>query len=181
MILNNNMNMKALFLIMSLITLGCSKEMDHESLSLTKKLYQGNQLRTDGYYYQYIDGDIFSIYFFYRDGIVLSVGGSENNFEAVQGYIHNNFVLKQEHKESAIGWGVFIIDGKNIAFERWYPSEQPYPAYVRAGHIVNDTTFTITESYKVNGGQKTNVNFKNETYYFKQCSTKPDSTNSFIK
>jgi hypothetical protein len=51
---------------------------------------------------------------------------------------------------------------------------------VRAGQILNDTTFVIAESYRMNEGKKTEVKERNETYHFKQFNPKPDSTNRFI-
>jgi hypothetical protein len=73
---------------------------------------------------------------------------------------------------------VFIIEDNVIKFERWYPSERPYNAFVREGVILKDTTFHITKSYRSNGTEKRE---KDEIYHFRKFSPKPDSTNVYVK
>ncbi|MBW7845753.1 MAG: hypothetical protein H3C45_08955, partial [Bacteroidia bacterium] len=90
-------------------------------------------------------------------------------------------INSDSYKKYKSNWGVFKIEGNFIQFERWYPSDPPLKAYVRAGTIINDTTFLITESYRMQDGKKTEVKTRNETYYFKQFSPKPDSTNTFVQ
>jgi len=170
-----------LLVIMSLINTNCSIWKDLEPLSRTKEPYNGNQLRIDGYYYRNINDMIYDIYFFYSDGIVLSVSGSEESLEDANNYIFENFINSEDYKDIAYQWGVFNINGNQIVFERWYPSEWPYAAYCREGHISNDTTFIVTESYKLKNGEKTEVDAINEMYHFKQFSPKPDSTNEWIE
>jgi hypothetical protein len=83
---------------------------------------------------------------------------------------------------SKFNWGVFQVNGANIKFERWYPSSGgPLKAYISSGEILNDTTFLITESYRMQKGNKTELKDRNETYYFREFSPKSDSTNKFIK
>ena len=73
---------------------------------------------------------------------------------------------------------MFLIEDNNIKFDRWYPSERPYQAFVREGVILNDTTFHITKSYRSNGNTEARV--RDEIYHFRKFSPKPDSTNRFI-
>ena len=77
-------------------------------------------------------------------------------------------------------WGTFQINKDSIVFERWYPAEVS-KSYYRSGKILNDTTFVITESYRLRNGKKKEWREKNEVYHFKAFSPKPDSTNRFIK
>ena len=89
--------------------------------------------------------------------------------------------MKGDLLDDKISWSVFQFDGNNIQFERWYPSSGgPFPAYVRSGEILNDTTFIITEIYRMKDGVKTDVEESNEVYQFQAFSPKPDSTNRFI-
>lgn len=62
-----------------------------------------------------------------------------------------------------------------------YKSVPILEAYVRAGKILNDTTFHITESYRMVDGVKTNIKQRDEMYYFREFDLKPDSLNNFIK
>ena len=51
-----------------------------------------------------------------------------------------------------------------------------------SGKILNDTTFTLKERYKLDqNGDKYNVYKSDATYYFRQYSSKPDSTNRYVK
>ena len=167
-----------LLILCVLLTLcGCG---DDDLFSLTSTPYSGDQLRTDGYYYQigYDGKTIFSSYFFYKNGILISVGGAEPSLEIMDSYIKKYYLNGQKYKKDKLSWGVFFIEDDNIKFERWYPSERPYKSFVREGVILNDTTFHITKSYRSNGSEQRE---KDEIYHFRQFSPKPDSTNVFIK
>lgn len=180
----NKLSKMRLFLFALLALTGsCKKDImrGDDELSIQKMSYTGNQLRTDGYYYQKANASFFSIYFFYNNGIILSAGGVFSNETELEDYIDREFLRNQSYKNSKITWGVFGIDGNIIKFERWYPSQPPLKAFVREGEILNDTTFVIAESYRVVDGQRTAVTQRNEVYHFKEFNPKPDSTNSFVQ
>jgi hypothetical protein len=175
-----------LFLIAIIgLAVNCSNDKigNDDELSIQRTPYTGNQLRINGYYYQkYGDPEKLTVYFLYENGILLYAGsGYEmskmNEFE--NKFASNQFIEKR--KDVKFCWGLFNIDSTNIMFERWYPSERPYKAYIRAGEILNDTTFVITQSYRMKSGKKTEIRDRSETYQFKQFDPKPDSTNKFIK
>jgi hypothetical protein len=149
-----------------------------DELSIQKKPYDGNELRLDGYYYDnYID-DYIQIYFFYRNGVILDGGNkrvselNEREEEFKNGTFYSNV------SSFKLMWGVFNIDGDSIEFEHWYPTEGPFPAYIRSGKILNDTTFHITGCRRSDGSERSD---KDEMYHFKHLVPKPDSTNNFIK
>ena len=176
-------DMRVLLLIGTLVVLSCSCKKDFmkdDGFSLERMPYTGNQLRIDGYYYQKVNSSLFSVYFLYSNGIILSAGGVFTDKTAIDNYIREEFLETLSYKESKILWGLFAIDGANIRFERWYPSDPPLKAYVRKGEILNDTTFIITQSYRVVNGQKTDIKQREETYHFNEFSPKPDSTNRFV-
>ena len=154
------------------------KRKKDDKLSIERTPYIGNELRIDGYYYMAWEDMIYPM-FFYQNGIILDGGGFPINEVVERETEYKNGTFYSHVKEIKYSWGVFIIEGNKISFERWYPSEPPLGAYVRAGDIINDTTFKITEVYRMQNGNKTEVKTLNETYYFKQLSPKPDSTNSF--
>ncbi len=86
-----------------------------------------------------------------------------------------NQVKKLKHR-----WGLFNIDGSNILFERWYPSEPPLKVLTREGEILNDSTSVINNFYKVENGSKIFLEELNEIYHFKGFSPKPNSANVFV-
>ena len=155
---------------------------EDDKLSIPKTPYTGKQLKVDGYYYRNNGENEYIIIFLYNDGIIIDAGGGykksdvpifESEFKTIDFY--------NRIKQNKLCWGVFQVDGDKIAFERWYPSSGgPTHAYVRAGKILNDTTFQITESYRMQGGNKTSVSSEDEVYHFKKFSPKPDSTNVFV-
>lgn len=160
----------------------CKKSVsDHDELSIARQSYLGNQLRVDGFYYTEANGSLYSASFFYKNGVILDAGGTFNSVEEIDTYIQNEFILRNEYKKYMTNWGLFLIENKSIKFERWYPSSGgPMKAYVRAGSILNDTTFLINESYRNQNGKKSEAKERNETYHFRQFSPKPDSTNTFV-
>jgi len=176
--------MKTLMLICICFFLGCSKNglFKDDELSLERQKYEGSQLRVDGYYFlRYsVNGNHRNIiYFLYRDGTLLygdtpldsEINEIEEEFKS--GEFYNYAENRKAH------WGLFEIDGNSIKFERWYQSS-PYKAYVREGEVLNDTTFKITQSYRMKDGEKTERKERDETFNFKEFSPKPDSTNKFV-
>lgn len=152
-----------------------------DTLSINKKPYTGSQLRTDGYYYnEYVPGYL-TVYFFYRDGILLYGNSFPVNKLHRQEEEYRNGTFYELNSDLKYYWGVFDLNDSKIRFERWYPSQSPYKIFNKCGVILNDTTFVIQESYRIQGGQKTNVEILNEIYRFKPFSPKPDSTNTFVK
>jgi len=168
------MKMKTLIILAMLFNLlNCGKDRD-DKLNFLQQDFNGNQLRLDGYYYTEMEnseGIIYSRYAFYKNGIVRDLGSTKNLNQV--NFLNGNYKFD---------WGLFIIENEHIKFERWYSnSTGPYLAYVRAGKILNDTTFHITETYRLLNEEKTEFRLIDEIYHFKQFSPKPDSTNNFIK
>ncbi len=150
-------------------------------LSLKKTLYSGSELRTDGYYYnEYITGYL-TVCFFYRDGTVLYGSSFPINELSLQEVKYSNGDHFNYAKPLKYYWGIFKVEANELIFERWYPSQPPLKSYIRSGIILNDTSFKITEYYRMQGEQKTNIESRNELYHFKAFSPKPDSTNNFVK
>ena len=73
--------------------------------------------------------------------------------------------------------GVFTINKESIEFETW-EAGRDIITFSNYGKILNDTTFSITKQVN-NDNSKSDI--LNLIYKFKQYSSKPDSTNNFIK
>lgn len=176
--------MRYLALCFTLLLIECNKlpSLKDDILSIEQTNYLGNQLRIDGFYYQSLENNTyFTGYIFYNNGITLHIGSHPNsNLEEIENDLRSTdwFSVVREAKYM---WGRFITDNTNIKFERWYPSEPPLKAYIREGTILNDTTFVITESYRMKDGNKTDITTgRNEIYHFRKFNPKPDSTNRFV-
>jgi len=158
----------------------CEKYNKDDELSIKRTDYTGNQLRIDGYYYRTWEDMMYTM-FFYQNGIIL-YGGAFSQSEIVEREIrYKNGTFYNHVNGIKYLWGTFKIEGNKISFERWQPTQPYLRSYVETGKILNDTTFIITELYRMQNGEKTNVKEVNEIYHFKQFSPKPDSTNSFIE
>ena len=166
--------------VLSLVLFSCG--IFDDKLSLEKRPFDGRQLRIDGYYYtswNVGEKERYDTYFLYRNGVLLN-GASflkEDKLKKEQEFKDGTYHKRSDVKYT---WGVFDIVGDSIVFERWYPSEKPHRAYIRAGKILNDTTFIITESYRMRFDRKTSHREREEVYHFRELSPKPDSTNRFV-
>lgn len=171
------MKMKSLFIFIIspfLFIFSCKTLFSDEKLTLQKRDYTGKELKTEGYYYAYFSQtDITAVLFLYRNGIVLSEGGySSKNLDVIEKKIINGNFKSKEH------WGVFIVEGNKIQWERWIGSTGIGACLSKStGYILNDTTIRFTERY--NSEYKTTSSI-DEVWHFKQFSPKPDSTNRFI-
>ena len=173
------MGIKKYLLLILVIFSSCSLLFD-ESLQLKKEKIKNPPLKMDGYYYlEWGNPANRLILFFYQDGIVcrntFSNVDSINNYEKEihLRYNDDNFIWKG---------GVFRITNDIIKYEFLYCAET-CKAYFDEGKILNDTTFIITESYRLRkNGVKKKISKENMVFHFKQFSHKPDSTFfSYIK
>ncbi len=170
-----------LFMVINITMItSCKKDKMDDELSIQRTPYYGNELRIDGYYYnEYFEGYI-TVYFFYQNGIILYGSSFPINEISILEDEYKSGLHYEHSRNNKPSWGVFIIEDNKICFERWYPSEIPFKAFVSEGEILNDSTFIITESYRVQNDVKTLIQKENNTYHFKQFSPKPDSLNPFI-
>ena len=171
--------MKSLFLSMLCVLLLPQCTVFDNQLSLPLMPYNGEQLRMDGYYYQvgYDENTVFSPCFFYKNGILISLGGIENSLEELDEALKTSYYNTHSYKKDVLAWGIFFIEDSVIKFERWGSTVLQSPL-IREGVILNDTTFHITNIYNNDGSEQRKVN---EIYHFREFSPKPDSTNVFIK
>ncbi len=180
--------MKLFVLILGFLTLLVSCRvtlLKDDELTLEREDYEGSELKLDGYYYEDIvigSGEKGKeVYFLYRNGILLYgtvlIGEDDVLLE-----MYRSGEYARDAQQSITNWGVFQIDTNIIKFDRWYPSSGGgAPTAIKEGKILNDTTFHITEEYKIKKGKKVDVVEVNSIYHFKAFSPKPDSTNTFVK
>jgi hypothetical protein len=172
--------MKIISIVFFLAILNNCKDMvrEDDKLSISKRPYLGSNLRFDGYYYRELNGYL-TVYFLYRDGTVLYASTFPANELERQEDKYRSVQWQAQVKELKHRWGLFNIDGGNILFERWYPSEPPLKVLTREGIILNDTVFNIKKLYRRVDGNVTDLEAIDEIYKFKQFSPKPDSINAF--
>ncbi len=159
---------------------GCKKWYKYDEMTLVKQLYNGTELRLDGYYYDMEDGQIWGTYFFYQDGTILYGIGTDtldkSSLEEHDAWFSSDY-FRESIKTDRRRWGLFEIQDDSIALERWGIVEWHDPVLHFSGQILNDTTFIITRCENPHTGS---THQYNDLYHFHQFSPKPDSTNTFI-
>jgi hypothetical protein len=172
---NTKMIKIALFFIF-VFCFGCYKPKD-DALSMQRRIYTGNELRTNGYYYRNeVNPERIVVLLLYQNGIIRTCG-SPSSFHDFENRIDSyNTSTSKSYKN---GWGVFVVEDDVFKYEMWRGARalEPYHTRVYKGKILNDTTFHITESYRPNGKEKSEEDL---IFHFRQFSPKPDSTNNFI-
>ncbi len=98
----------------------------------------------------------------------------------IDDYANQSLLFNSDVKDRKAFGGGYLVEDKNIIYERWEGTELGYLVYREEGNIVNDTTFIMTEVSRMKQGVKTEIRPIEWTYHFKAFSPKPDSTNSFI-
>lgn len=177
--MGNRILITGMILIVVLFSFSCKDWFEDEDFSLTREEYSGDEIRTDGYYYNYYTqgSDLASITILYRNGVVIDgIGGSsllefENRFS-------NGTFYKNVSKMKDV-WGIYRVEDNRIMIETIVAMGGfNRIAYTDYGEILNDTTIHF---YKHKESYKNIFKNMNDTLHFKQFSPKPDSTNVFIK
>ncbi|MEA4850867.1 MAG: hypothetical protein VB126_05355 [Paludibacter sp.] len=174
---------RIIFIVVSIILLiSCNDVLHDEEFTLIRKPFEGNQIRTNGYYYTYenkeglVGAEITSVLLFYKNGVAANFGYSDSLEKMEAEFRVSEFYMK----DNPFVWGVFRIEGDSIKIERSKSFGTPKAyMYTLVGVVQNDSTILITKDISSTGnGGKTII--MNQTYHFKQFSPKPDSTNVFI-
>jgi hypothetical protein len=166
-----------LALFIALCISSCDEFRD-DVMTIQKRPYLENTLRTDGYYYWYENNAYIAPYFFYRDGCLLVIPGTYSDLKKVEEKIKQSYIQDLSYRNDQYHWGIFYIYDNNIVIQYYQGDNYRTIVKVEEGHILNDTTFQMILRYRVNGEDRENIN---EVCHFRQFSPKPDSTNNFIK
>ncbi|MDR3235434.1 MAG: hypothetical protein LBT48_01745 [Prevotellaceae bacterium] len=156
-------------------TQSCSKykyPFDRAGLTYRNKLVYNNQFRIDGFYHDIIDDERVQIRYFFLDGIYCEF---DIDVSLLLSLNNNEFIdINEKIRKLPYCWGAYIIEN-DIVKVQVYDSYQGVDFKVQEEQwkILNDTTITLFKRVAPNG----NVYDFNETYHFKYCEHKPDSTN----
>lgn len=164
--------MKYLILVLCVITIfSCCRVA--EELTLQKMNFSGTNLKLGGYYYATFESG-YMVFFLYENGLFLDCGGCMNcTLENVEINISGD--LCEASRKLQYSWGVFKVTADNIEIERWLSGTGgPYPTKTLRGEIINDRKILLSGFI----GDRDNIT--SDTFYFKEFSLKPDSTNMFI-
>lgn len=151
-------------------------------LQIRRADYKGDRLRMDGYYACPVDTDengliLNEIIIFYKNGVALFPGDVSTGSEDL--YLHA-IAGSRGIKESKSCWGTFSIEDSLLQIAKWKPGPCGYPAVLRVGEIINDTTFFVSRM-EIKGKHGTGTIFKSQYYRFKSFFPKFDSINEFVR
>ncbi len=177
--MGNRILITGIILIVVLFTFSCKDWFEDENFSLTREEYYGDEIRIDGYYYNYYTqgSDLASITIFYRNGIVIDGIGGRSLIEFENSFSNGKFYQGVSKMKDV--WGIYQVENNRIMIETIVAMGGVNRiAYTDYGEILNDTTIYF---YKHKESYKNIFENMNDTLHFKQFSPKPDSTNVFIK
>jgi hypothetical protein len=155
----------------------CSAKFESEELTFPLQNNSSEALKLNGYFFRrYEKSKDVNILFLYRNGLIHDLGAIDG--ENLSLLTTASFLKKV--KPLRTSWGVYIIDGDSLKFEKWYESGgPPKVAFIRSGVVLNDSTFLIQRI--IRSHDPTEITKANELYHFRYFHPKPDSTNEFIK
>ena len=179
--------MKTIYLLLFIgVLFGCSSchklgLCKDEPLTMQRVDFEGNELRTDGFYYGYPGTDSQGVLscrllVFYRNGIVLLPGSTD--FTNMEKYIIG--LTKSDLKNIKGFWGTFEVENHIIQIEYLTGGFCGSPVSLQTYTILNDSTLVLTNIMTKDGGRIENEK-KNEVFHFRPLSVKPDSVNNIIK
>lgn len=176
------MAIKIKYILLSIILVGSCGVFRDAPLSLERQDYGGMEINLEGYWWKWVEGSLeprIFVLFLYDNGIVLSgLSFSINDIEEKEAS-YSTQMFRDLTLRSKTDWGVFQVDNEDIDIEMWVSSNNgPLKTLVRSGEILDNETFLITSMLNNYSGETT---ARNDTFYFKEFSPKPDSTNPFIK
>ncbi len=157
-----------------LATAGLASCLQYAPMKMQRRNYLGDKFRIDGYYYnmdgRHYDGQPKNVsttaVIFYQNGFFSSITFSDTNLQGI------DVELIEMNIPGKIlgGSGYYQVSGDSISIEFWTnASHFPVPTATVPARIVNDTTL------------KSNIlgHYKNDMWYFRPLSPKPDSTTIF--
>lgn len=152
-----------------------------KELTLKRTEYSGQELRTDGFYYGNPNTNaqgknLYELFVLYKNGIIMLPGTIE--FSKMEEYVTT--IANSNQQNTKFVWGLFEVEGGNISLEHWVAAQCGYPAVLRTGEILNDTTFVLNRMVRRDSEGTTETDI-NQEFHFRQFDIKPDSTNTFIK
>lgn len=167
------MRSRYLFVLILVISLGHCKVA--EPLTLQKRDYRLNNLKTQGYFIK-CDNEYCYPFYLFKNGVYLSCGAVRSKDKRLIDSTITDFKFIESLKNIQYGWGVFKVSANNISIEEWLPGNGgPYPTQLYNGTILNDSTIFIA------GLRGTKYQDKLDTFRFRYLEMKPDSTNAFIR
>ena len=151
---------------------------DKKALTYKNKFVFNNQFRMDGMYLTYFEKDKYwGLEYFFQNGSYYSVAIDESSSDY-------NFVgCKDTQKEKDIPyfWGYFITEDNILKVQIYDATSMnwstKYRVKERWAEIVNDTTIHFFKEI----GSRGNERDLDETFHFRHCENKPDSTNILMK
>ena len=148
---------------------------DKKALTYKNQFVFDNQFRMDGMYLRDRGENGYRILYFFQDGYYYADGTLDNIIGTTC------FQIYPSARDVPYAWGCFIVEDSILKVQTFgtvrYQPFREYKVIERWAEIVNDTTlhFFKTIDHK---GKESGLD---ETFHFRHCENKPDSTNILMK
>jgi hypothetical protein len=148
-----------------------------QNFTIKKVTNTDSKPRLDGYYYKFDDsGNVVSVFFFFKDGIVMTPEAFLGGLEGAEREFSNPVLLEKVYGY-AEHWGLYKVEGDSIVFELKRSGAGPLQLFRSVGFFNTDSSFAV--SRVIYNGQS--EDFENpRIYYFRKYKPKLDSANQFI-
>lgn len=184
------MSVKHLSIVGLLLFASCRpQQLIREHFTAYKK-FDGNTqgLRIDGIYVSDSKNcdtclKCFNCLVLYQNGFVSWSGPLCMREFAMPDSVLNSLALSFKKRSLLYFHGAFTIDSnRRIILQNWIFSRKgtfaaKYDVWEYRGHIINDSTFTLTSSGLVNGHQYKHNSLSQSTFHYYPLTSKPDSSN----
>lgn len=147
---------------------------DEKALTYKNKFIFDNQFRMDGMYLVERDYDGYGLVYFFQNGSYYAAEiDCEIELECIR--------IPSRGRDIPYYWGCFIIEDSILKVQTYASGSlnqyTEYKKIERWAEIVNDTTIHFFKGIDTKG----KVTKLDETYHFKHCTNKPDSTNILMR
>ena len=144
--------MRNLFLILllaiSALFSSCDKLFEDEELTLKRIPYSGNEIQTNGYYYNFYTNNSSppmintKIFILYKNGFIFwDVINDTHDLTILEQIMSQRYNTTQDFKHK---WGVFHVTNNQLISERWMQSEGGWLVVDKYSYsIQNDTTLIL--------------------------------------
>jgi len=151
---------------------------DKKALTYKNQFVFDNQFRMNGMYLTYFEKDKYwSLRYFFQNGSYFSVAIDESNSDYS---FLKCWDIHQREREIPYYWGCFIVEDNILKIQTFDATSLNYSTKYRVkerwAEIVNDTTIHFFK--EIRRGQERELD---ETFHFRHCENKPDSTNILMR
>lgn len=170
-------NIQVLLILFVLLSSCCKNYCKDDELQIVKKDYTGDALRMNGFYYSKNGALVRSFLVPYRNANCI-LSNYPVDIDRLVRDLDNNSGLMSGIRKRKTSWGLIEIQNDTLKVDYWGIAKCERPLERGFFKILNDTTLL---NFKNTSMRDMKDYFVSDTFYFQYLSSKPDSTNEYIR